>query len=51
MATGILCGLLLGYQERRRETLSHRLLGAACALGTILVLLWAAATAVSYRFF
>jgi len=50
MATGILCGLLLGYQENRREMLNHRLLGAACALGTILILLWAVATAVIYRF-
>lgn len=51
MAAGILCGLLLGYQENRRELLGHRLLGAACALGTILILLWAVATAVIYRFF
>lgn len=51
MATGILCGLLLGYQENRREMLNHRLLGAACALGTVLILLWAVATTVIYRFF
>lgn len=51
MAAGILCGLLLGYQENRRERLSHRLLGAACAIGTILILLWAVATSVIYRFF
>ncbi|MCX5875263.1 MAG: rhomboid family intramembrane serine protease [Deltaproteobacteria bacterium] len=50
MAAGALCGLLLGYQENRREMLSHRLLGAACAGGTILILLWAVATAVIYRF-
>jgi rhomboid protease GluP len=51
MAAGILCGLLLGYQENRRELLGHRLLGTACAAGTILILLWAVATAVLYRFF
>jgi rhomboid protease GluP len=51
MAAGILCGLLLGYQENRRERLSHRLLGAACAVGTLLVLLMAVATSVIYRFF
>lgn len=51
MAAGVLCGLLLGYQENRRELLVHRLLGAACALGTILVLLWGVTTAVIYRFF
>ncbi|MFA6497871.1 MAG: rhomboid family intramembrane serine protease [Desulfurivibrionaceae bacterium] len=50
MAAGALCGLLLGYQENRREMLSHRLLGAACAIGTTLILLWAVATAVIYRF-
>ena len=50
MATGILCGLLLGYQENRREMLNHRLLGGACVLGTILVLFWAVVTAVFYRF-
>jgi rhomboid protease GluP len=51
MAAGILCGLLLGYQEKRRELLSHRLLGGGCAAGTILILLWAVATSVIYRFF
>jgi len=50
MVTGLICGLLLGYQENRRETLSHRLLGGACAVGTILILLWAVASAVIYRF-
>ena len=51
MAAGAFCGLLLGYQENRRELLSHRLLGAACAVGTILILVWGVATAVIYRFF
>jgi rhomboid protease GluP len=51
MAAGILCGLLLGYQENHREMLRHRLLGAACAVGTLLVLLMAVATSVIYRFF
>ncbi|MFH1020134.1 MAG: rhomboid family intramembrane serine protease [Pseudomonadota bacterium] len=51
MAAGVLCGLLLGYQENRRESLSHRLLGGACAAGTILILLWAGATSIIYRFF
>jgi len=51
MAAGGLRGLLLGYQENRRELLVHRLLGAACALATILVLLWGVTTAVIYRFF
>jgi rhomboid protease GluP len=49
MAAGIVCGLLLGYEDRRRELISHRLLGAACALGTFLILLWAVLTAILYR--
>jgi rhomboid protease GluP len=50
MAAGFLCGLLLGYQEKSRELLRHKLIGAACALATILILLWAVVTAVIYRF-
>jgi len=51
MAAGLLCGVLLGYQENRRELFSHRLLGGACAAATILVLLWGVTTSVIYRFF
>jgi hypothetical protein len=31
----------LGYRERKRETLGHRLLGLACGLVTVSVLAWA----------
>jgi hypothetical protein len=41
--------LLLGYQDKRRELISHRLLGIACALVTFLILIWAVLTAVIYR--
>ncbi len=51
MATGILCGLLMGYQEKQRERLGHRLIGAACLIGTVIILFWAIVTAVNYRFF
>lgn len=51
MATGILCGLLMGYQEKQRERLSHRLIGAACLIGTVIILFWTIVTAVIYRFF
>lgn len=51
MATGILCGLLMGYQEKQRERLRHRLLGAACLIGTVIILFWTIVTAVIYRFF
>ena len=49
MAAGIVCALFLGYQDKRRELISHRLLGIACALVTFLILLWAVLTAVIYR--
>lgn len=49
MAAGIVCALLLGYQDKRRELISHRMLGAACALVTFLILFWALLTAVIYR--
>jgi rhomboid protease GluP len=40
MAAGAFVGLLLGYHERARETVFHRLLAGGCALATILALLW-----------
>lgn len=49
MAAGIVCALALGYQDKRRELISHRMLGAACALVTFLILFWALLTAVIYR--
>lgn len=42
MAAGALFGLLLGYQERVKETFTHRLLAGGCALATLLALLWSA---------
>lgn len=51
MAAGALCALVLGYQEKHRELISHRLIGAACALVTILILAWAVLTAVVLRYF
>ena len=41
MASGILMGLLMGYQERKKENMRHRLLGGLCMFGTAAVLLWA----------
>lgn len=40
MVTGALLGYLLGYQENKRETLTHRLLAMGCAIGTGLILAW-----------
>jgi len=42
---GILLGALLGYEERRRETFTHRVLAMLCGVGTILILVWAAFSA------
>jgi rhomboid protease GluP len=44
MATGILLGVIMGYQERNPENRIHRALGRACLLGTLLVLSWALIT-------
>ena len=46
---GVGLGFLLGYQEKRRENLFHKLLAGSCALVTLLVLLWAVATALIYK--
>jgi rhomboid protease GluP len=40
MAAGGLFGLLLGYDEKIRETVVHRLIAGACALATVLALFW-----------
>jgi membrane associated rhomboid family serine protease len=48
MAAGILVGLLTGYHERKKENMTHRLLGGACLAGTALILLWAVFTGLSY---
>jgi len=49
MLAGIGLGFLLGYQEKRRENLFHKLLAGACALVTLVVLVWAVATAIFYK--
>lgn len=49
MAAGILLGLLMGFNEQRRETWLHRLLSGMCLWGTGLILLWAVAVAVLVR--
>jgi len=38
--SGVVLAYLLGYQERRRETLAHRLAGLACLALTGLALAW-----------
>jgi len=46
---GIIFGYLLGYQEKKRESITHKMLAAACAMVTLAVLIWAVGTSVYYR--
>jgi rhomboid protease GluP len=48
MLGGIVLGFLLGYQEKKKENLFHKMLAGACAVATIAVLIWAVSTAVYY---
>jgi rhomboid protease GluP len=51
IAAGIGLGFLLGYQERKKESVFHKLLAGSCALVTILVLGWAVLSGIYIRFF
>ncbi len=46
---GIVLGLLLGYQEKKKENFFHKSLGGVCAVVTVLVLAWAVFRSVLYR--
>jgi len=48
---GIGLGALLGYRDKIRENLAHRVLGLACMMITAAVLVWALASGVFLRFF
>ena len=49
MVAGALLGFLLGYQERRREILAHKVLAGGCVLFTVLSLTWAVASTLYLR--
>jgi rhomboid protease GluP len=49
IVAGIALGYLLGYQEKKKENLFHKILAGACAAATIAVLVWAVSTAVYYN--
>lgn len=51
IVSGILLGLLLGYQEKKGETTLHRLAAMACGLATLGCLAWAALGAIVFRLF
>ncbi len=46
---GVVLGLLLGYQERRRESLSHKILAGGCVALTVIILAWAVGSGIYYR--
>ena len=48
---GIILGYVLGYEERKRENLIHKVLGALCVVLTVAVLAWAVSISFYYRFF
>ncbi|MEJ2730655.1 MAG: rhomboid family intramembrane serine protease [Deltaproteobacteria bacterium] len=51
IAAGIGLGFLLGYQERKKENIFHKLLAGGCAIITILILGWAVLSGIYIRFF
>ena len=50
MAAGAMLGFLLGYQEKRRERLVHRILAGFCVTATLLILVWAVGSGIYFRF-
>jgi rhomboid protease GluP len=49
LLAGIGLGFLLGYREKRRENILHKLLARSCALATLLVLAWAVARTLFFK--
>ena len=45
---GIIFGYLLGYQEKRKEGIIHKMLAGICATLTLAVLIWAVGTSLYY---
>ncbi|TFG35568.1 MAG: rhomboid family intramembrane serine protease [Desulfobacterales bacterium] len=48
MAAGALLAFLLGYQERKRENISHKFLAIGCAALTAMILAWASLNGILY---
>jgi rhomboid protease GluP len=46
--TGVILGFLLGYQERVRESLFHKILAGVCVGLTLLILGWAVVSGIYY---
>lgn len=50
LGAGVCLGFLLGYQERTKQNLVHKILAAACIASTVAVLAWAVLSSFYYRF-
>ena len=50
IAAGILLGFILGYDEKHRETLMHKLLAVGCMAITGIILFWAVISGIFIRF-
>ena len=50
MVAGAMLGFLLGYEEKRRERLFHRILAGLCVVATLLILIWAIGSGIYFRF-
>jgi rhomboid protease GluP len=50
MAAGVLAALAMGYNEKRPTTFLHKMVFFACLTATVLVLVWALASGIYYRF-
>lgn len=51
IAAGIGLGFLLGYQERKKENVLHKLVAGGCAVLTLVILGWAVVSGIYVRFF
>jgi rhomboid protease GluP len=50
LASGIMFGFLMSYNEQKGETYLHRILAAVCILSTAMTLLWAVLQAIYFSF-
>jgi rhomboid protease GluP len=50
IVAGAMLGFVLGYEEKRRERLFHRILAWLCVVVTLLILLWAVGSGIYFRF-
>jgi rhomboid protease GluP len=50
MVAGAMLGFLLGYEEKRREGLFHRILAGLFVVATLVILVWATGSGIYFRF-